>query len=330
MIRCSRWILPRAGGDYGGTVIYLRYIFRGSGGDFTETLEKAPAKLNLSLDTPFHHHDGSEEWDMVLTSVDLADYVAVKTLGRNGRIKVTTDSGFLPNDHRNLAYQAAHLLATTYGRKEAMNIHIEKHIPVAAGMGGGSSDAAAVLRALNRLWELNLDQATLCQLGLQIDADVPYCVCSQTAHVTGRGEIITQLPKLPPMWVVIAKPKISVSTPSILRRINYDEVRHADTQSLVAAIQRGDYDEICDSVENVLTPITSRLYPTVNHLKEQMVRFGADVAEMSGTGPTVFGICRKQSRAQHVANGLSGFCREVHVVRPVSLHTDFAQPSASV
>ncbi|KRN95987.1 4-(cytidine 5'-diphospho)-2-C-methyl-D-erythritol kinase [Furfurilactobacillus siliginis] len=285
----------------------------------TERLEKAPAKLNLALDTPFHHANGDEEWDMVMTSVDLADYVAIKTLGKNGRIKVTTDSGFLPNDHRNLAYKAAHLLATKFGQREAVNIHIEKHIPVAAGMGGGSSDAAAVLRGLNDIWQLGLTQTELCELGLQIDADVPYCVWSQTAHVTGRGEKIDVLPKLPAMWIVIAKPKISVSTPALLRQVNYEKLAHTVPTDLLTAINAGDYEGICANVANVLTPITARQHPTITHIKEKMLHFGADAAEMSGTGPTVFGLCKKQSRAQHVANGLAGFCREVYVVRPLSL-----------
>ncbi|MGV0168114.1 4-(cytidine 5'-diphospho)-2-C-methyl-D-erythritol kinase [Furfurilactobacillus sp. WILCCON 0119] len=288
-------------------------------------LEKAPAKLNLNLDTPFNHKDGDEEWDMVMTSVDLADYVAIKTLGRNGRIKVSTDSGFLPNDHRNLAYQAAHLLAVTFNRHEAINIHIEKHIPVAAGMGGGSSDAAAVLRGLNDLWQLGLTRTELCHFGLKIDADVPYCVWSQTAHVTGRGEQIELLPKLPPLWIVIAKPKVSVSTPSILRQIDYQALQHATPDALIAAIEAGDYEGICQNVTNVLTPITARHHQTINHLKEQMLRFGADAAEMSGTGPTVYGLCKKQSRAQHVANSLAGFCREVYVVRPINFADNRAQ-----
>lgn len=298
-----------------------KITIRLTGGDTTEILEKAPAKLNLLLDTPFHHADGSEEWDMVLTSVDLADLVTIKTLGRNGRIKVMTDTGFLPNDRRNLAYQAAALLANVYHKKEAVNITIEKHIPVAAGMGGGSADAAAVLRGLNRLWSLNLTPAKLCELGLKIDADVPYCVWSQTAHVTGRGEQVEPLPELPPMWLVIAKPQTSVSTPSILRQINYGRLEHASTPKLLAAIHAGDYDGICQATANVLTPITARRYPVVQRLKTQMLRFGADAAEMTGTGPTVYGICRKRSRAQRVANGLAGFCREVYVVRPIRLGT---------
>ncbi len=159
-----------------------------------ELIEKAPAKINLSLDALYRHHDGEHEWRMVMTSVDLADYVHIQP---SEAIRVTTDSGFLPEDPRNLAYKAATLLQQVSGVKNGASIHIEKHIPVSAGLGGGSSDAAAVLRGLNKLWQLGYSRAQLAQLGLKVDSDVPYCVYSQTAKVTGRGEIVEPLGALP-------------------------------------------------------------------------------------------------------------------------------------
>ncbi|CAM3066033.1 4-(cytidine 5'-diphospho)-2-C-methyl-D-erythritol kinase [Lactiplantibacillus plajomi] len=284
-----------------------------------QIVEKAPAKINLGLDTLFEHRNGDKEWNIVMTSVDLADYVQLEDLATN-RIEVVTDSGFLPNDRRNLAFQAVSVLKRYCHVERGVRITIKKVIPVAAGLGGGSSDAAAVLRGLNLMWHLDLDLATLARLGLKIDSDVPYCVYSQTAHVTGKGEIVTPLPKLPPMWIVLAKPKISVSTPNILRQVNYAQLTaHPDIDQLLAGIQHGDAGEIFAHMGNVLEPITAKRHPEITQIKQQLLNFGADAAQMSGTGPTVFGVCRKQSRAQRVYNSLKGFCREVYLVRPVNL-----------
>ncbi|MFD1456515.1 4-(cytidine 5'-diphospho)-2-C-methyl-D-erythritol kinase [Levilactobacillus lanxiensis] len=282
-----------------------------------QLIEKAPAKINLGLDTPYHHQDGAEEWNMVMTSVDLADYVEIQTLTKHKRIRVASDSGFLPNDQRNLAFQAAHLLQTNYHIDEGVNIRIKKNIPVAAGLGGGSSDAAAVLRGLNQAWSLGLSWQELAELGLQIDSDVPYCVYGRTAHVRGRGERITPLSKLPAAWVVLAKPKVSVSTPTILQQIRYDNLEHPDIEALLRAVRDQDIDGMCAVMGNALEPLTAHRYPEITQLKQQMMKFGADAAQMSGTGPTVFGLCSKQSRAQRVFNGMKGFCREVYLVRPL-------------
>lgn len=276
--------------------------------------EKAPAKLNLSLDTPMRYFDGSPRWDMVMTSADLADYVTVETHRRPTTIKVYTDSGFLPNDQRNLAYQAAHILKSRFHCREGVTIHIRKNIPVAAGLGGGSSDAAAVLRALNNIWRLGLTMDELAKIALTIDSDVPYCVYSQLAHVTGHGEKIELLPAQPHYWVVIAKQQISVSTPQILRQINYEQLAHLDNDRLITCLKAQNWQEAVQYMGNVLEPVTMRFYPEIKRLKDKMTELGADVAQMSGTGPTVFAICHTESRAKRIQNSISGFCRDVHVV----------------
>ncbi|WP_288658592.1 4-(cytidine 5'-diphospho)-2-C-methyl-D-erythritol kinase [uncultured Limosilactobacillus sp.] len=276
--------------------------------------EKAPAKLNLSLDTPMRYFDGSPRWDMVMTSADLADYVTVETHPRPATIKVYTDSGFLPNDQRNLAYQAAHILRSRFHRWEGVTIRIKKNIPVAAGLGGGSSDAAAVLRALNRIWRLGLSKQELAKVALTIDSDVPYCVYSQLAHVTGHGEQIELLPAHPHYWVVIAKQQTSVSTPQILRQINYEQLDHLDNDRLIACLKDQDWQNAVKYMGNVLEPVTMRSHPEIRRLKDKMVSLGADVAQMSGTGPTVFAICHTESRARRIQNSIRGFCRDVHVV----------------
>lgn len=280
-----------------------------------QVVKKAPAKINLGLDTPKRYPDGSPQWDMVMTSIDLADYVKITTHQHTNDIKVYTDSGFLPNDQRNLAYQAVHILKNRFHQTDGVTVEIKKQIPVAAGLGGGSADAAAVLRALNEIWSLDLSNAELAKLSLTIDSDVPYCIYNQTARVTGHGEQIEILPDFYHFPIVIAKPKISVSTPVILRQINYDQLDHLDIDALVAGIKAREQEQVFQNMGNVLESVTGHVYPEISQLKQKMLELGADVAQMSGTGPTVFAICKKMSRAKRLQNSLKGFCHEVYLVR---------------
>ncbi|KRL37686.1 4-(cytidine 5'-diphospho)-2-C-methyl-D-erythritol kinase [Liquorilactobacillus uvarum] len=288
-----------------------------------DILEKAPAKINLCLDTPFRHLDGSPEWRMVMTSIDLSDYVHIETSSALTGISIETDTGFLPSDHRNLAYKAAKELQCLFNISEGVHINIKKNIPVAAGLGGGSSDAAAVLRGLNQVWNLKLSLCELAKIGLKIDSDVPFCVYSKTALVEGKGELITPLDELPPFWLVVAKPHESVSTPSILKKISYEKIEHPNVDNVVAGIKKGNLAEICKWMGNALEPITVKEISEINKIKQKMYDFGVQAAQMSGSGPTVFGVCAKYSRAQHVYNSLKGFCNEVYIVHPCSLEKSF-------
>ncbi|WP_461214503.1 4-(cytidine 5'-diphospho)-2-C-methyl-D-erythritol kinase [Lacticaseibacillus sp. GG6-2] len=280
-----------------------------------ELIQKAPAKINLSLDALYRHHDGEHEWRMVMTSVDLADYVHIQP---NKTIRVTTDSGFLPEDPRNLAYKAAMVLQRAAGTHLGARIHIEKHIPVSAGLGGGSSDAAAVLRGLNDLWQLGYSLEQLATIGLQIDSDVPYCVYSKTALVTGRGEIVRPLGALPSFWVVLAKPRASVSTPSILNALDYSQpLPRPDTDRVLSGIASHDFAEMASGMANSLEKLTASRYPDITALTTRFVKYGAQIAQMSGSGPTVFALCQKHSRAIRVYNSMKGFCPEVYLVRPL-------------
>ncbi len=277
-----------------------------------EINQKAPAKINLSLDSLFRHANGDHEWEMVMTSVDLADYVRIRPAAH---IRVTTDSGFLPEDPRNLAYQAARALQQAAGVRLGARIHIEKHIPVAAGLGGGSSDAAAVLRGLNELWGLGYSKQKLAEIGLRVDSDVPYCVYSETALVRGRGEVIEPLGELPKFWVILAKPRVSVSTPTILRAVDAsNKGASPDTERVLSGIANGDFHEMIAGMSNSLEAVTAARCPEILELKKRLVRYGAEVAQMSGSGPTVFGLCANRSRAVHVYNSMKGFCKEVYLV----------------
>ncbi|MFD1430009.1 4-(cytidine 5'-diphospho)-2-C-methyl-D-erythritol kinase [Lacticaseibacillus mingshuiensis] len=278
-------------------------------------IEKAPAKINLSLDALYRHPGGEHEWKMVMTSVDLADYVHID---KSAAIHVTTDSGFLPEDPRNLAYQAAQALRAAAHVNAGAKIYIEKHIPVAAGLGGGSSDAAAVLRGLNQLWQLNYSPEKLAKIGLAVDSDVPFCVYSQTALVTGRGEVVQPLGPLPNFWVVLAKPRLSVSTNTILNALDYrDDLARPETETVVAGIRQQDFPLMISGMANALEPVTAARHPEISELKRRFLRYGAAVAQMSGSGPTVFGLCQNESRAHRIYNSMKGFCQEVYLLRPL-------------
>ncbi|MFT8322985.1 MAG: 4-(cytidine 5'-diphospho)-2-C-methyl-D-erythritol kinase [Bacillus sp. (in: firmicutes)] len=277
-------------------------------------LVKAPAKINLSLDVLNKRPDGYHEVEMIMTTIDLADRLEL-TLEEKDEIKIISLNRFVPDDQRNLAYQAAKLLKDKFNITKGVTIKIEKNIPVAAGLAGGSSDAAAVLRGLNKLWNLGLSIDVLAEIGSEIGSDVSFCVYGGTALATGRGEIIKELPAPPICWVVLAKPFIGVSTADIYKRLDVGKIDHPKTDKMIQSIYDGSYDNMCRSVGNVLEDVTLNLYSEVAQIKEQMKKFGADAVLMSGSGPTVFGLIHHDSRMNRVYNGLRGFCDQVFAVR---------------
>jgi 4-diphosphocytidyl-2-C-methyl-D-erythritol kinase len=277
-------------------------------------LVKAPAKINLSLDVLYKRSDGFHEVEMIMTTIDLADRVEL-TLLEQDKIHILSHNRYVPDDQRNLAFQAAQLLKDRYQVKKGVQITIEKTIPVAAGLAGGSSDAAATLRGLNKLWGLGLTLDELASLGSEIGSDVSFCVYGGTALAKGRGEMITDLPAPPTCWVILAKPFIGVSTAEVYRRLDLNGMKHPKIDEMVKAIQHNDYQSVCENVGNVLEDVTLKLHPEVAQIKEQMKRFGADAVLMSGSGPTVFGIVQHDSRMHRIYNGLRGFCDQVFAVR---------------
>lgn len=279
-----------------------------------QILEKAPAKINLSLDVLHKRPDGFHEVEMVMTTVDLADRIQL-TLLREPVVRVESESRFVPNDERNLAYRAAKLIQDRFRVKKGVHIHIEKNIPVAAGLAGGSSDAAAVLRGVNRMWGLGLSMDELAVLGAEIGSDVSFCVYGGTALATGRGEKIQSLPAPPPCWVVLSKPTIGVSTQTVYQNLDLKGALHPDTTAMVESLKVGDYDGICSHVGNTLEGVTLGLHQEVGQIKEQMKQAGADAVLMSGSGPTVFCLVDQDARAQRIYNSLKGFCTEVYMVR---------------
>jgi 4-diphosphocytidyl-2-C-methyl-D-erythritol kinase len=281
---------------------------------FLRTLVKAPAKINLTLDVLHKRPDGYHEVEMIMTTIDLADRIELNEL-KQDTIKILSHNRFVPDDQRNLAYQAAHLLKERLGIKKGVAISIDKVIPVAAGLAGGSSDAAATLRGLNDLWNLGLSLDELAALGSEIGSDVSFCVYGGTALAKGRGEQIEHIKAPPNCWVILAKPSIGVSTGEVYKNLRLDKVGHPDTAGMLSALANGDYDDMCSNLGNVLESVTLRMHPEVQHIKEQMERFGADAVLMSGSGPTVFGLVQYESRLPRIYNGLRGFCDQVFAVR---------------
>ncbi|MBD1383165.1 4-(cytidine 5'-diphospho)-2-C-methyl-D-erythritol kinase [Metabacillus arenae] len=277
-------------------------------------LEKAPAKINLSLDVLGKRKDGFHEVRMIMTTIDLADRIELSELS-SGQIKVVSHNRFVPDDQRNLAYQAAKLLKERYHIHKGVSIAITKTIPVAAGLAGGSSDAAATLRGLNRLWSLGLSLDELAVLGAEIGSDVSFCVYGGTALATGRGEKIQHIQAPPHCWVVLAKPTIGVSTADVYRNLNLSNIQHPNVEGMIEAINEKNYEQMCGLLGNVLENVTLKMYPEVAQIKDQMKRFGADAVLMSGSGPTVFGLIQYESRMHRVYNGLRGFCNQVFAVR---------------
>lgn len=275
---------------------------------------KAPAKINLTLDVLHKRPDGYHEVEMIMTTVDLADRLELESLNKN-EIRIISHNRFVPDDSRNLAYQAAKLLKERYGIKKGVSIQIDKIIPVAAGLAGGSSDAAAALKGLNQLWNLGLSLDELAEIGAEIGSDVSFCVYGGTALATGRGEKIEHLPAPPNCWVVLAKPTIGVSTGEVYKNLRLDRMKRPDTRAMIEAIKENNYEKMCQNMGNVLESVTLHAHPEVALIKEQMIRFGADAVLMSGSGPTVFGLIRHDSRMHRVYNCLRGFCDQVYAVR---------------
>lgn len=259
---------------------------------------RALAKINLGLDVVRRREDGYHEVRMIMQTISLYDRLSLR-LCKKDVISIKTNLSFLPTDRNNLVYKAAQLLRDEFSISGGVSIHLDKHIPVAAGMAGGSSDAAATLIGLNRLWGLGLSSEALMERGVRLGADVPYCILGGTVLSEGIGEILTPLPKLPDCYVLIAKPPMHVSTKYVYENLHLDTLSsHPDIDGMVAAIGQGSLEGVTSRMENVLESVTLPQHPVIGQLKELMVSSGAENALMSGSGPTVFGIFTEEAAAK--------------------------------
>lgn len=258
---------------------------------------KAYAKINLGLDVLGRLPDGYHRVKMVMQTVDLWDELILEKT--DAGIFLTTDSGELPVDKSNLAWRAALLMQETYSIPGGVKIHLQKNIPIAAGMAGGSADAAAVMKGMNVLFDLGLPVEELMQKSVTIGADVPYCILGGTALAEGIGEKLTPLPPAPPCFALIAKPDISVSTREVYQSLDAGVIRqHPDIDGMVSAIKTGNLSGILSRMGNVLETVTIPIHPVIASLKAELLRLGAAGSLMSGSGPTVFGLFPEETAAR--------------------------------
>lgn len=261
---------------------------------------KAYGKINLGLDVLRKREDGYHDVRMIMQTVGIFDRIDLIWKPAPG-IQVETNLYYLPNNENNLAYKAAKLLMDEFHIKDGVIIRLKKFIPVAAGMAGGSSDAAAVMFGINKMFCLGLTVQDLMKRGVKLGADVPYCVLRGTALSEGIGEVLTPLPPVPQCQVLIAKPSISVSTKFVYENLHANDLRpeeHPDIDKIVDSIRKNDIYGIASHLGNVLETVTVREYPVIQALKDQMMEYGAAGALMSGSGPTVFGLFTSPKAAE--------------------------------
>ncbi len=281
---------------------------------------KALAKINIGLDVTGIRDDGYHEVRMIMQTVNLFDKVVISKT-EDDSVTMSTNLKFLPINDDNLCIKAAKLLLNEFDIHTGVHIDLEKHIPVAAGMAGGSTDAAAVLFGINKLFNLKLNKKQLMERGVKIGADVPYCIMRGTALAEGIGEELSELPPMIKCPVLIAKPGISVSTKEVYESLDscFSNVKHPDIDQLIEDIKVQDLDAVCAHMGNVLEEVTIPMHPIIADIKNHMLEHGAVGAMMSGSGPTVFGFFKDNKTAKAAKDALT----ETKMVKQLYLTTMF-------
>lgn len=275
------------------------------------------AKINLTLDVLKKRTDGFHQVKMLMQTVSLCDYLRLEQI-RQG-IQVRTNLRFLPTDGRNIAHKAAKLFLEAVGKQEGIKIQIRKNIPVAAGLAGGSSNAAAVLLGMNSLYNNPFSKKELLKMGETLGSDVPYCLMGGTMLAEGRGEHLTRVAQMPYTVFVVAKPAVHVSTAWVYQNLKADKLReHPDTNGCIEAIRKRDIPGVAVRMFNVLETVTVPEYPVIRQLKLQMLEYGALGSAMSGSGPTVIGLFDDFQKAKRAEKGLRKSAKDVYVVHTVN------------
>ncbi|MBQ9140217.1 MAG: 4-(cytidine 5'-diphospho)-2-C-methyl-D-erythritol kinase [Lachnospiraceae bacterium] len=260
-------------------------------------VRRAYAKINLGLDVLGRLENGYHEVKMVMQMVGIYDVLTLERI--QSGIVVTTDNGELPTDENNLIYKSAKLMIEKYRLQEGVRIHLEKNIPIAAGMAGGSTDAAGTFIGMNELFSLGASEEELRELGVKVGADVPYCIMGGTALAEGIGERLTRLPAPKACYLLIAKPDINVSTKYVYEHLDAEGVeRHPDIDGMITALEQGSLEGVIDRLGNVLENVTVKRYPVIREIKQIMLAEGAAGSLMSGSGPTVFGLFTDEETAE--------------------------------
>ncbi len=284
-------------------------------GDTLLTLS-ANAKINLTLDILGTREDGYHEVAMIMQEISLHDTLSMGKINQGISLTIVIEGqqGTLPADESNLCWKAAALVQKEYNLQEGVEIHLTKRIPMAAGLAGGSADAAAVLKGMNHLFRLGMTEARLCELGARLGSDIPFCIMGGTMLATGRGEVLTRLPSFPRLSVVLAKPPVGVSTAWAYKTYDagYDGP-HPDNEAMLEAIHGGDAHKAAGLLCNVLEGVTETEHPVIADYKRLMMEHGAMASMMSGSGPTVFGLVREKQQAWHLADTLKKYDGEAGV-----------------
>ncbi|MBE6007619.1 MAG: 4-(cytidine 5'-diphospho)-2-C-methyl-D-erythritol kinase [Lachnospiraceae bacterium] len=268
----------------------------------TSILLKARAKINLTLDVTGKREDGYHFVKMIMQTISLCDTVLIKKVHKPG-IWLKCDVKWLPCDERNIAYKAAALMIETFGIKQGVSISIRKRIPVAAGLAGGSADCAAVIKGMNDIFELGLDEQSLMEIGSKLGSDVPFCIMEGTALAEGTGNILTRLEPCPELNMVLVKLPVSVSTATVYKNLNcYELPFHPDTEKMLCSIKNKDVGDIASGLSNVLETVTIKMHPRIDNIKNKLIENGALGSVMSGSGPTVFGIFADRQTACDAAD----------------------------
>ena len=272
----------------------------------THTTMKSYAKINLGLDVLDTLPNGYHSLKMIMQTISLHDTLYFEKR-KKPSIILKANLPYLPTNEKNIVYQAIRLFKETMKIYDGIFCTITKHIPVAAGMAGGSGNAAAALKAMDLLYGTHLTTKQLCEMGVKLGADVPYCITGGTALAEGIGDILTPLPSPPSAKVLIVKPSVSVSTGEVYKNLRLDESTvHPDIDSCISAIKEGSLKKLCDNLGNVLEDVTVSLHPVISEIKTKMKELGADGTLMSGSGPTVFGLFEDDTAAQTAFEYYSG------------------------
>ena len=281
---------------------------------------KALAKINLGLDVLRRKEDGYHEVKMIMQTINLHDQIHMKKI-KEDEIRIRTNLYYLPNNENNLAYKAAKMLKDEFHLPGGVFINLKKYIPVAAGMAGGSSDAAAVLFGMNKMYGLKLSMQELMDRGVKLGADVPYCIMRGTALAEGIGEKLTKLPAMPKCHILIAKPPINVSTKFVYENLHANDLKpedHPPVDTQIEALQEGDLEKLVANMGNVLERVTVPEYPVIDEIRQLMLDSGALGAMMSGSGPTVFGIFTSYAKAKEAYKKVekSGLSKQIYLTTP--------------
>ena len=277
---------------------------------------KSRAKINLGIDVLKKRLDGYHEVKMVMQEIDFYDNIELVERRDGEEIQLYSHCPYIPKDDSNIAVRAAILIKEKFNIPWGLDIYLDKNIPVGAGLAGGSSNAAAVLRGLNHIWELNLSKEDLMEIGVQLGADVPFCIMGGAAIAEGIGEKLTAIQGLKNTWIVLVKPYISVSTVDVYRQLDLTKIKERpNIDGIVKAIKENNLYTLCSNMENVLETVTVMNYPIVSDLKKKMMGYQAIGSMMTGSGPTVFGIFKNYKQAKSAYNNLKIINRQTYMVQ---------------